>query len=176
MEKKQTMRFNDAELSLIQNTFKDDSILKELRKYSLQMESNVEVLKVKPVTDLLRKVFLPTLDGNAPMHQVIDLWLTVKIGDKSPVDALPIIRSREILINHFDAMLTQLEGGKAKGVSLDKLTVMSKEDWDCNAIYSNLLARNEIVSHTEQQISQLSILANQTKEQLEAQMKKNSSK
>jgi hypothetical protein len=44
-------------------------------------------LKNQPdVMSILRKAFLPEIDGDAPFHQVIDLWLTVEIKGKEAGD------------------------------------------------------------------------------------------
>ncbi len=109
MEKNQR-RFTDVELGTIKALFKD----------------NDAGLKI------LRKVFLPTFDYNAPIGQTVDLWMTLNIMDKSPMD-------REIQI----------------------------------------IARNQLITHVEQQLLQLQYLANEkeeTKEEVAEKAKKNSSK
>lgn len=80
------MRITDIERSIIRNTFK----------------GNAELLK------LMRKVFLPEYDPEAPLGQVIDLWMTVKIDDKDPEAAYTHLVARNQLINHVDSCLMQL--------------------------------------------------------------------
>lgn len=82
----QQMRFSDADLSLIKNTF----------------ANNEELLKV------LRKVFLPELTADAPIGQNIDLWMTLKIEDLEPEQALINIKARNTVIQHLEMSLMQL--------------------------------------------------------------------
>lgn len=81
------MRFTDPELSLIKNTYKD----------------NTELLK------LLRKVFLPEYDPTAPLGQQIDLWMTLDISSKTPEEAMHLILVRNALIGHVEFQLQQLQ-------------------------------------------------------------------
>lgn len=76
----------EEELHLIQSTFKD----------------NDKLLK------LLRKVFLPEYDADAPLGQVIDLWMTVDLANLSPRDAEIRIWARNMLITHIEGQLMQL--------------------------------------------------------------------
>lgn len=87
MQNGQQMRYTDEELGMIKNTFK----------------GNEKLLK------LLRKVFLPELDPDAPIGQVIDLWMTVKIDDLTPEQALINIKARNTLITHIDQQLYGLK-------------------------------------------------------------------
>ncbi len=81
------MRITDADLSIIKNTFAE----------------NDELLKV------LRKVFLPEITEDTPLGQVIDLWMTVKIEDLTPEQALINIKARNTLITHIEQQLLQLK-------------------------------------------------------------------
>lgn len=87
MQNGQQMRFTEYELSLIRNTFRD----------------NEELLKV------MRKVFLPEIDPDAPIGGLIDLWMTVQIADKTPEQAYPHLVARNTLIQHVDSQLLQLK-------------------------------------------------------------------
>lgn len=79
------MRITPEEIALIQRTYKDN----------------------EPLLRLLRKMFLPEIDPNAPIGQLIDLWMTVKVDDVSPEDALINIKARNQLIMHLDQVLMQ---------------------------------------------------------------------
>ncbi len=81
------MRFTDVELKLIQATFKD----------------NESLLK------LLRKVFLPEFDPNAPLGQMLDLWMTIDITTKDPETAYVHLLARNQLIMHLETQLLQLK-------------------------------------------------------------------
>jgi hypothetical protein len=86
MQQGKQMRFTDGELDLIKQTFKgNDKLLK-----------------------LLRKVFLPEYDPNAPIGQVIDLWMTVPVKEMTAQDALVNILARNSLISHVEMQIQQL--------------------------------------------------------------------
>lgn len=86
MDKKQK-RFTDEELTIIKGLFKN----------------NEKGLKV------LRKVFLPTYDFDAPFGQAIDLWMTLKLENMSPMEREVNILARNQLIYHLEFQLQQLQ-------------------------------------------------------------------
>lgn len=86
MEKGQQMRFSEQELSIIKNTFKNEEILK-----------------------LLRKVFLPELDPTLPIGQMIDLWMTIDLKDRTPDENMVNLTARNQLIMHVEQQLMQLK-------------------------------------------------------------------
>jgi len=183
-------RITDAELSLIKNTFADnDDVLKAVRKVMLQMPLDAVDLAVlipfKGNTELLalvRKMFLPTLDSKAPITQVVDLWMTLKVDDKSPEEAMPFIIARSQLIEYINQQLNELaEVGNERPVAKLDFNSFTPSDLtqDAQVIYANLLVRNTMISHTEQQLNQLRFLAGQKEETLEETKKRlteNSSK
>ncbi len=59
---------------------------------------------------LLRKVFLPELDPDAPLGQIIDLWMTIPVN-QYPSDQQAIINllARNQLIMHIEQQLMQLQ-------------------------------------------------------------------
>lgn len=83
------MRFTDEELSLLKNTFKD----------------NEKLLK------LLRKVFLPEYDPEAPLGQTVDrLWMGLDmLAQMSPHDRELAILVHLKLNNHVERQLIQLD-------------------------------------------------------------------
>lgn len=81
------MRITDTELSILKNTFK----------------GNEELLR------LMRKLFLPELEPYAPLGQNIDLWMTVKIDDMLPEQAMINIKARNSLIQHLDQVLNSIK-------------------------------------------------------------------
>lgn len=88
MENKQghQMRFSEKELSIIRNIFNGrDDLLK-----------------------LLRKVFLPELDPELPIGQMIDLWMTLDIKDKPPEEVKIQLIARNTVITHIESQLMQL--------------------------------------------------------------------
>lgn len=86
MSENKQMRFSEEELQIIKNTFK----------------GNEKLLK------LLRKVFLPEYDPQAPLGQVIDLWMTLDLGGLTPDEQVRRIHARNQVITHIEQQLIQL--------------------------------------------------------------------
>lgn len=185
MDKQKQLRFTDSELSLIKNTFSDNEpILKAIRKVFLQIplsesENKIitEITNNKSLVSLLRKTFLPEIDGDAPLHQVIDLWMTLEIKDKDVDAVYHSAVARQKLITYLEETVQILSGKKVKDqIVFSSLTDMSK---DPLSVYVNLIVRNTILAHTEMQLNQLSVLAGtkeETVEQTKERLFKNSAK
>jgi hypothetical protein len=63
----------------------------------------------EPLLKLLRKIFLPELDPQAPFGQMIDLWMTIPVKEMTPEQAHINILARSQLIMHVDQQLIQLK-------------------------------------------------------------------
>lgn len=97
----QQMRLSDTDLSIIKNTFAD----------------NEELIKV------LRKIFLPELSADVPLGQNIDLWMTLKVDDLEPEQAIINLKARNTVIQHLEMCLMQLNvlaGSKEETVEATK--------------------------------------------------------
>lgn len=172
-------RFSDSEFTTIKHNFADNEpLLIAIRKHFLQFPLTKEeqdmitnAFSHKDVHDIVSKVFLPTIDPDAPFGQIVDLWLTVKIDDKTPMEAYPLLLARETLINYLELRLFELGTGKLTNeLSLESLSF--DKDKDELDIYANMLARNTIVSHVEQQVFQLNTLAGRKDETQEETLKR----
>lgn len=184
--KKQTNRFSDAELNTIKSTFSEnDDLIKALRKHFLQLplsavdQAILGTIKGKEaVLKVIRKAYLPEIDGDAPIHQVVDLLLTLKIDDKTPELAYPHILARHKLIEYIDGQLKFLEvNGNAANLNFVYLGNIDNKKAD--DAYVDLLARNTFISHNEQQLSMFLLLAgrkDETPEQTMARIQKDSTK
>ena len=179
------MRFSDSELSLIKNTFADnEELLKAIRKSFLQLPLDpidVDILNTikgkKEVCAVLRKAFLPDLDGNAPMHQVIDLWMTLEIKDKDPETVKNNALARAKLIEYIDEQLTYLETGNLYSIYFSDLVELTGKS--ALEIFVDLNVRNTVIAHVEMQINQFLVLAGDKAESVEKtkeRLQKNSSK
>ena len=179
----QTMRYTESELDLMRETFKENlPLLKAMRKVFLQLdvsEEEQELLKSTMKGDviaLVRKAFLPTLDGDAPLGQVIDLMMTVDIVSKFPEEAINHLKAREIAIAYINSQLDVMAEIGIVSTSLNSLTVLRE---DASETYQNIVARNTIIMLVENQLRDINTLANQVKlteeEQKEA-MEKESNK
>jgi hypothetical protein len=174
-KKKQTMRFSDKELSLIKNTFSDnDDLLQMMRKVFLQMgltEAEEKIVMVtfkgkKELLKLMQKVFLPTLDPESPRHQLIDLWMSIDIKDKPVHELRPVFEARQLLITLLEQQLEEFEGN----VAVDRIEISGLTDLfdeEAESFYVNLMARNSLITHVEQMLSQLEVLAGRKEESVE---------
>lgn len=79
------MRITPEEIDLIKSTFK----------------GNKKLLK------LLRKIFLPEIEADAPLGQNIDLWMTTPIQNMSTTQAIINLTARNQLIQHVESQLLQ---------------------------------------------------------------------
>lgn len=188
---KQVMRFDSNDLSLMKNTFaENEDLLKSIRKVFLQMflsdadkERIAGSFKSKDnVLALIRKVFLPTLDGDAPIHQMVDLYQTIKVDEKGIEDTFPILVARTKLIALLEQQLNVL-GAVAEGKEVDTdinlASLVKIEGKDAINAYADWLCRNTLVAHTDTQLAQINILAGMKEEstdQTMARLAKDSSK
>ena len=166
------MRFTDEELSLIKNTFGENLVLlKGLRKHFLQEETTPEVGALsKESLKVLRKTFLPTIDTDAPIHQTIDLLLTVDMKEKGVEELYNALHSRKILIDYLEQELSALEGKKVtRTITFNNLSKI--EGKTPEQLFQDMHARNTLIIHVEQQLGQLEVLAG-TKDETPEEMKK----
>jgi len=166
---KQKMRFSDTELSLMKNTFADnEDILIVLRKVFLQTKLTAreqELVKgvfYKDMVALIRKTYLPEVDVDAPINQVVDLWLTVDFKDKGAEETEKLIATRAKLIELLEAGLKRLANPTNTGL----IGYVEKFNPVENSVIE-LLARNALIVHQEQQLGQLKFLAGMKEESVE---------
>lgn len=161
----QKMRYSEKELGLIKSLFaENEDALIALRKKMLgvelsEVEKNLTTYN-KDAQAVLSKTFNPQIDPEAPIHQVIDLWMTVDIKDKDVDQARINMRARQVVLAYLENKLA----GK-KGITLDSLIYSDKNDDEQNLV--NMTARNTILGHIEQQLQQLNFLAGQKDETVE---------
>lgn len=188
---KQTMRFTDLELSLMKNTFaENEDLLKSMRKVFLQLplgkadkERIGGAFKDKQaVFDVITKTFLPTLDGEAPIHQLLDLFLTIKLEDKTTDQAFPLLVSRTKLIQLLEQQLKVLEAvanGTEFTADINLADLVKIEGKNSIEAYADVICRNTMVGHTDMMLSQINLLAgmkDETIEQTRERLAKDSSK
>jgi hypothetical protein len=80
-------RITDAEMAIIKSMFAE----------------NDEALK------LMRKIFLPSIEVDAPLGMVMDMWIPVEIDDVTPEQAIINIKARKTLITHVEQCLMLLK-------------------------------------------------------------------
>ena len=101
------MRITEQEIDLIKKTFK----------------GNEKILKV------LRKIFLPEINADAPLGENIDLWLSLPVEQLPAENAVVQILARNQLIKHIEMQLMQLELlANTEAKSLDEIRQNIKKD------------------------------------------------
>lgn len=185
-KERRSMRYTDAELSLIRGTFlNNDTLVNALRKHFLQFKlSKTEQAIInafkdnKALIDILSKTFMPQIDPESPLNQLVDLWMTIDIKDKTPDVAFPHILARNIVIKYLNDCFNRLSGENSEYIFLGFEPKNMDNTLDLE-IYSKLIARNTIIAHVDMQLFQLVTLAgmkDETVEDAKARLSKNSLK
>lgn len=177
-DKKQRMRFTDAELETIKVNFaENEELLIAIRKAILGItptafeSTMLSSLKTNDnLYNLVHKTFIPEITGDEPMNQVIDLWMTVQVDNKDEwvIDAL--LESRAELISYLKAALSDIRNG----TDTKPFNILEQPQG-----YTRLVTRNTIISHIEMQLNQLFLLAgtkDETAEETIKRLKKDSAK
>ena len=182
-QKDQKMRYSDAELSLIKNTFAgDDTYLYAVRKHMLGVEMEEgEMNVIKAMTpglkSLLRKVFMPTIDGDSPLFQLVDMIMGLN-GDfkaRGVEEGEVFIKVKRLQVEYINSRLDCMDGvSSSKGSTLEQMADLYSED-----AYVNITARNYLLSYIDSFCNELRNLAGRKDETVEETMQKvmkNSSK
>src|SRR3990167_1843483 len=103
---KNEMRITPEEKTIIEQTF----------------GNNTKLLK------LMRKIFLPTYDFNAPIGQVIDLWMTVELKGLSQFEKEVRMQARNELILHIEARLMELQALSQKTETVEEALKRQRKD------------------------------------------------
>ena len=159
-----TILLNDSDKALIKNIFSNKlDLILLLRKSLLQgsmtaEEKNLFVNFSKELIAVLRKQFLPKINFDNPAAQLLDLW-NLNIKNKILDYAWIEIESRRLMIDYLEERFNFLEGngeGKIKLSDLEYNKSKPKEK-----AFIELLARNDIIFHIDQNMGILWATANQ---------------
>lgn len=186
-KKPQTMRYSDDELRMIKSNFaENESLLLLMRKAMFQFPITVEERDLlsnqfssEEINKLMRKTFLPEIQEDIPLGQSIDLWMTVEMRDKDPLRVMVDLLVRKRLIERLETGLECLKG--VVPVDFDPVVqyspnIVMSESYD---EYVKVNSRNTYISHIEQQLIQLKLLAGlkeETIEESKERLKKDSAK
>jgi hypothetical protein len=176
-------RINDAEMSLIKNTFaENDMLLVTIRKALLGISLNADEKKLiaqvmkGDVVALIRKIFLPEITGTEPLGQTVDLWMTLSITDKTSSQVEVLVNSRKILIDWLETAINAIVAGK----KVRDVRSFSPSTFEgMTELNANIIARNTYIGHVEQQLLQLKMLAGmkaETVDQTKQRLGKDSAK
>lgn len=177
-DKKQLMRFNEAELGLMKGLFADnDELVYAIRKVMLQLDLNMgEQAVINGLTEegfnLIKKLFLPEMDGDSPITQLADLRIGLDIKSLSPDGAWPMIKAKEIEIDYIKQQLEVLRGRGEVKIKLSDLGDLSGLKTQREQIYIKFTAWNFLVSFVDGMINQLKILSGMKTETVEETLKR----
>ena len=186
-EQDQKMRFNKAELSLIRNTFgENEALLYAIRKfmYGFEMTEGEQTMLDKhvggAVYEVVVKTFMPTLDPNAPLFQMVDMvnGLSIDFKERGEDQAYAFIAAKAIEMDYISQQLSLLGGNK---ISLGEVVTLKQlADLNDENAYVNVIARNYLLSYIDSYVNELKFLSkmkeNETHEEALERLKKNSSK
>lgn len=180
LEKKQPgqkMLISDMEIALIKSTFvENDGLLQIMRSLFEGLEvsqSDRELIKSifsnNDLRNLIIKRFYPTINGDSPIGQTVDIWLGPAVDGKG----LNEIREEIIIYNKFVKLLKKALAllDNPFGESVDLGVNIDSNIMVEDPFFSTLLARNKFIKYIESQLVMLKVIAGQ-KEETPQQAKK----
>jgi len=158
-----TSRFSDEEYGIMKSLFKDDDSLRYLiRKIfffggldSNEIERAEKTFKKQEIFNIIKKVFLPEISNEDPLHQVTDLWATIDLKDRMLDDVNIQIHAR----GRANTMMREAVE-RLKNPSSDKLSVLDYEMiYDPTEDHVNLIARNTFINGVTIQLANLKVMS-----------------
>ena len=168
----QVLRYSDAELEFLNNTFAEKyELLVIIRKFLLQGELTEHEKHLFSTfnPDLLRiigKTYLPELDLATPIGQLVDLWSNIDTKNKDIEGGWLEMAARQILVSYVRGRFQAIAEGKFDSEPrLKDLEFSKNKTKEQNFI--DMSARNSIIQHIDFQTGQLWILAGQKRESIQ---------
>ncbi len=124
---------------------------------------------------LIDKVICPKIDGTQRLRLTADLWSAVDgdFKDRLAEDCILYIKGRALLIDYLVQQVEELKSGKPNEL---KERILFNEMTDVKTVnedtFINLIARNAIVKHIENQLSFLLVIAGKKEETAEDTIKR----
>lgn len=187
----QKTRFTNEELQIIKQIFaesEDDKMLKIVRKVFLQLPMNAAEMAIAQTTfrkqtetmAAIRKMFLPDLDGDAPILQCGNAWsfFSPRVEDLDLDRAELQIKSRRNVIEYLRQQLDFLEEDKNQEIIFINF-IDGRKSEDPDATYIGLITHNFIINYVEQRLNEIKILAgrkDETPDETIERLQKNSNK
>lgn len=176
-QKNQLMRFDDSELSLMKSLFSEnEDLLFLFRKSLLQFglteseEISVRSAMTPPVALLIRKIFLPELEADAPLFQLSDMvnGLNIEMKSNKTEEEMYIqIDAKDIEIDYLDQQLLVIEGKTSKEAGISLVNLARIKGKEGRQAYVDIIARNWLLSYIDSNIQQVKFLAGKKEESVE---------
>ena len=183
-EKDQVFIFNEAELSLIKNTFSENEpLIYAIRKVLLQFELNdgdKALLKLvnADVLNVLRKRMLPELSNVFPLGQLPSLMstLTRQLEGKDVRDMALQFKAKKIQIDYLTQQFAVLEGDIEENIKLAELGTITE---DSEETFINMTAYLFLLGYIDPMLIMIKTIAGKKEEtlaQLNERLKRDSNK
>ncbi len=181
--------YTDKEYDLIATLFADnEKLLMALRKHFLQGElteaeqSLIKGFASKPdAMVLLRKTLIPEINPEAPVGQLVDLWISIDTKNKLAEDAHLEMKAKRIFEKYLYQQFEILESGEtiSKYIALENLIYDGVKNSE--TAFIDMQARNTLLQHIDGLFHFLMRTAVQTETKLTAEgmsekLKKDSNK
>ena len=149
--------YTDKEYELMANLFADnEKLLMALRKHFLQgelTESEASLIKgfaSKPnAMAILRKTLLPELNPEAPVGQLVDLWINIDTKNKLVEDAHLEMRAKDIFVKYLKQQFKELEKEEVTGRYITLKDLIYNQDKDSETAFIGLQARNTLLQYID---------------------------
>ena len=168
------MRYSDEELKLLNDTFSERTdLLLLLRKFLLQGELNevekesVKFFATSNMLPIIQKTYLPALDLDAPLSQLIDFWLLVDTKGRNLDDLQVELYARQALIDYTGQRFKCLINNEEDKRDIKLKDLIYDKSKKIQQAYTDLAARNMIIKNVEDNTIQLWILSGQKKESMQ---------
>lgn len=167
--------YTDKEYDLIAQLFADnEKLLMTLRKHFLQgemTESEQSLIKGfaknPQAMELLRKTLIPDINPEAPVGQLVDLWVSIDTKNKLCEDAHLEMKAKAIFEDYLYQQFDLLTGKSADNIRLEDL--IYNELKDSETAFIDLQARNTLLVHIDGLFHFLMRTAVQTETKLTAE-------
>jgi len=178
------MRYSDDELVTLNSAFAErPDLLILLRKFFMQGEltpvekEGIALFSSEKLFPIIKKTYLPELDLDTPLGQLVDMWTNINTRDKGVEGAWLEMAAREKVVDYIKGRIVCLVSGNDTGLKLEELAYSHTKSREQNFI--DLSARNTIITHVDFQTTQLWVLAGtkrETIQEIQKRLFKDSSK
>ena len=169
----QLMRFSDEELKLLNDTFSTrQDLLILLRKFFLQgnldevEKESVKLFGTFNLLPIIKKTYLPELDLDTPLGQLLDFWLLVDTKGRNLDDLQVELYARHALITYINQRFKCLINGQEDNRDIKLSSLVYSKDKKIQKAYVDLAARNMIIKTVEDNTIQLWVLSGQKRESM----------
>lgn len=183
-EKDQVFIFNEAELSLIKNTFSENEpLLYAIRKVFLQLPLNdgdraLLNLVNEEVLNVLKKRMLPDLSNAFPLGQIPSLLstLTQHLNVKDVREMAPQFAAKKLQMDYLAQQFAVLAGETTEDIKLAELGVITQ---DPEETFINMTAYLFLLGYIDPMLIMIKTIAGKKEEtlaQLNERLKRDSNK